>query len=256
LVVLGVLVLGFVAAVGCETFYPLDGYKGSDAARTEGGTPNADGACDRGFCGCLVSAPAFCDDFDEGPLGARWDGEASPPSVGATAKLDPNTSASGPNSLGITMPPGGGDTYLAYAIPRVFHEARVEFDMLAPEGFTDDQVLAFRFDDSGYFLALVLTGTASSYDSRTGAPTTFGVSPRVGAWTHVTVILRMSDAASGTKGLFRLSFGNPDAGDPFYDHEIDTGPPEKSTLRFGCINAMNSPNGWRANFDNLVLFID
>src|SRR5262245_35372371 len=95
---------------GCEIFFPIDDYAGPNAATAEGGA------------GPTCSGAALCDDFDHGPLGERWNGQASTPIGGATLTLDGDASVSAPFSMRATLPPGvgSGASELAYALPGTF----------------------------------------------------------------------------------------------------------------------------------------
>ncbi len=241
-----------VVATGCELFYPLGGYTGGDAGH----------ACDGGYCACLVPKPTFCDDFDEGSLGALWDGTPSC-ATGSSLAADSDASRSPPSSLLVSFPfvgATGAECYLATNLDGPFAEARLEFDLLAPDGFTNDQIAAFQLA-SGYSIGLAISADqVSSFEEPSGSngsDVVLGLAvPATATWSHVTIIVHPSDPEAGA-GFFQLSYGNPDAGAAVDEHAIRTGEGQTTQpqLQLGGVYVYDSPAGWRANFDNVVLYL-
>jgi hypothetical protein len=243
-------------ALGAACVVDAGGLTGGDAGTREdasdAGAVDAPSACDAGFCACLSPPPTFCDDFDHGTLGARWTAPVANPMPGASLTLDSNA-VSSPNALRVIFPrsAGGGAIALAEEFSQTFQEARLEFDVFAPDGFTDDQVAAFRIGGS-YTVSLVfLSDGAKAFEEPSEVPTSLGApSPPAGVWTHVTLIFRLPGSGPG---LFRLSYGNPDAGAAVYDLPIRTAVSGTLRLAFGGVYVQDSPNGWTSNFDDVVL---
>jgi hypothetical protein len=143
---------------------------------------------------------------------------------------------------------------LSKDFPQPFRRARLEFDMIAPLGFTHNEVVSFNFD-SGDAVSFGFRPT-EVYADDIRQTVVFGAPvPRTGAWFHVTLILQFADSASGAPGFLRLSFGDPDAGAPYWDRPI-TWSATGLALDLGATYVDGSPDGWSANFDNVVLRLD
>jgi hypothetical protein len=262
--------------VGCEALFPLDdlggprpaldgggyadtGARPADAttdalrapdaaeAATDAGVDVAPDAC-AGFCPCLVPAPSFCDDFEEGDLRA-W---STITARGGTASVVADASVSPPRSLRIDIPPvdAGGRGYVQKDFSvTTMTQLRLEFDMSSPQ-WTDDQAVAFEVAND-YSVALVFS------DQRVGVfeevdggqvfnPLGPAIAPNV--WQHVVIVVRL-----GATPTISLSYGDPDAGAAVYTQSIQAPALGKPTFDLGGVYIQNSPMGWHANFDNVTL---
>ena len=96
--------------LGCSFLVDLSGTTGGDAGLQ--GDASADGAVYRPGSWCAANAPAlfFCDDFDQGPIGARWTGSAL--QVAGAATLSSNNHSSPPYGFDIACPALMPNTFL------------------------------------------------------------------------------------------------------------------------------------------------
>jgi hypothetical protein len=192
-----------VVATACfSSLADLDGLAGPDvdAATAEAGDA---GSGDAATAFCARASHVFCDDFDDGELGARW---TSLVQGAVTVGFDTGDYRSAPRSLRLTVPsaPDGGSkrpaTYLQTAVAPS-QTLSIGFDVVAtpltsgavallvislepaPDGFTS------------YTLELALaTGAGLLFQEQNGAVST-PVPLSVSSWT--TVALKL-DLTSGT----------------------------------------------------------
>jgi hypothetical protein len=101
----GVLVVAFLEA--CSLLVDLDALGGADAAGGEGGSDAGGdvGGDASGDAGVSCVAPDFCDDFDQGALGAKWTNASV---AGGQIALDTTAPVSPPNAFLATLDPSDG----------------------------------------------------------------------------------------------------------------------------------------------------
>jgi hypothetical protein len=101
----------------------VDAPSGADARpEAEAGPPT--------WCATRSPAPAFCDDFDRGALGAAWD--ALVQTAGSAVALDPSTFTSAPQSLAVRSKAVGGGEFgnvlLRKTVSSTAPRAKLAFD--------------------------------------------------------------------------------------------------------------------------------
>ena len=183
-VAVGGFVVAIVALVACRSFYVLP--EAPDAAADALGSPDATSPCRVPTANRL-----FCDDFDEGALGATWDRGALP-----HGSLDP-TSVSPPRSLRIQFqdPPDPVVETLekdldVSSTANIHIEFDLRIDTVAPV-----YPVALYCGPDGYAIVLNLDG----YVNEQAGPTPyggykFGTFP-VGTWKHVRLGIRRGDGS-------------------------------------------------------------
>jgi len=278
-----------VAAPGlvgsCSLLTSLDGLSGPDSPGADAGdagdagSDTSDGDVDDGlpdapfetsdgpairFCDTVTPPPAFCADFDGANAKAEdgWSGHEE--GGGATSSLDHDVFHSGPASLGVHVPPipdgGWAKADLVRAAAGAAAETSLTFDFRA-DTYTDSNVggIALAGDGSAspYSASLVFgSGYASLMEeaAEDGGPyfyTTLPGAPPLGQWTTVTLIVHSVDRGAGTDGWVTVEY---DGAVVLDKHPITTktafGVP---TITLGAAYVQNSPTGWAANFDNVVI---
>ena len=127
------------SAWSCKAYYVAPDDAGSDGATVPGdsGVPDASGL-DDSPSSADVAAPAspctspaasvvFCDDFDTGALGAKWDDANAP-----LCSLDVNVAKSAPQSLHVVLPDTGSEqaSHLTKGVPvPLSSNVRVAFEL-------------------------------------------------------------------------------------------------------------------------------
>jgi hypothetical protein len=229
----GAAVACAVFVAGCEALFPLHEL----------------GPCE-GYCDCLEPKAAFCDDFERGDLGA-WT-RTDTARQGAVTLVN-DVSVSPTHALHVEVPAvdTGGRASLHKDFPNVqANQLTIEFDV-NPRLLSDDQILSFQLS-AGYSAALVFSqaevgafeknDAAQNYAKVDGAPTL-----TVGAWQHVVVTLRLDQKTIAVR------YG-ADPGGRTFAHPLATnltvGEP---SFDLGAVFVQNSPDGWSASFDNVVL---
>jgi len=260
-------------AVGCSLgFDPAEYVSGNGAPPGDGGS-DASSQVDGGgptpsvpFCKQPdASTAAFCDDFDERPLGFDW----LPPemSVGATRALD-TTAASPPHSILFTVPASGPTTNAGAWQGKVFA------DVAGLECTYDVEPLAGR-DATRAGLGVIIGGnTDGNLYAYVGVPPTFdgaelvqvfrptggggvvskrkslGRWPIKGSFMRVSLRLRLDGASS----VVRVFIDGEEAG-------ADTVAQSLSRANSACgigIPAIEGNDagtgGWSARFDNFAAY--
>ena len=128
-----------VVLAACGLFPDVSslGGPGSDASAPEVGAGDAD-AGDAGPC---ASQHVFCDDFDDGPLGAKWDSPYK--TDGGGLALTTLHAVSPPNALAATLAGTGpgveGESELQKSLPAADH-TRVQADVTVAPGTSANEV--------------------------------------------------------------------------------------------------------------------
>ena len=184
------LLASFASVAACRDFYVVpDVAVGSEGGATADATPREDAAppppLDAGTsCATAPSNTIFCDDFDVGALGARWDAADV-----TYASLDTTAFVSAPRSYHLVLPSEpkerGGYFKKAVTVPSTAN-FQVELDMRVDRA---DKVYPFGVD--GYALVVNLDG----YLNEVVGPTPYGGYPITGTfpsgvWRHVTLRIR------------------------------------------------------------------
>ena len=207
------------------------------------------------WCDTRAPAPAFCDDFDRGELGARWDFfQTDPPGV---ATLDQAAFVSAPDAFGVVTKkltgPDFGTILLRKTISGTFTRARLGFDLFAdaaqPTGTLAVATLDLSLD---HLLTLYLRDDDPDAPAATlteqppaGAPAVrhpLSAPPQPAAWTRVELAVD-SGAATAT-----LVFD----GAVVLTAPIAKAPMDSPTVRVGVL--VSGPAGpYTMRFDDVAL---
>jgi hypothetical protein len=213
----------------------------------------------------------LCSDFDEASPLAAW---AIPAAAGdAGLSVDDSGSFSPPNSLRVDVPSLASGASAYAGINQTFSfssSVRVDFEYRATAE-TDDKIAEFVFP-SGYAVGLVLSralpaltvplqetipgmdGGAASYVTPSAS---FSSAPNsTGSW--VAMSLAVSAPTMGGAATATVQIGNAQGtatlagpGSAFTSSQ-DAGLPV--LVRLGAVFVDQSPTGWSANFDNVVVY--
>lgn len=222
----------------------------ADAARddAEAGAPT--------WCDTRMPAPVFCDDFDRGELGARWDFFLkSPP---GTAALDFTNARSWPNALtivtGKVVDAEFGSILLRKTVGGSPSRARLGFDVFADQAQASGTLALATLDLSpDHLLTLYLRdenpgapGAALVEVPPGGVPLVRNALPAVpaaGAWTRIELDV---DVAGG-KATLRFN------GTAVLDGvAVAKAKPDKPTIRVGVLTS-GPADSYQFRFDNVAL---
>ena len=195
---------------GCSAFVSLDGLTGGDAGLAEGGDGSDDVESDvvvqndagiDGRVSPCLKPHTFCDDFDHGLLGAKWDRmvmTAGSLSLSTNAVTQPNALEA--TAISIT---GGSQTLLAKTFPAMDHThieldiqvanpsdtTQTEVDLVAlwlvqaPPGYSSSELYVERWQDAAILEQYALADDGGSVGQSLPINETFN------AWRHVTLDL-------------------------------------------------------------------
>jgi hypothetical protein len=170
-------------------------------------TPEPAGDGGTGFCATHASGAAFCDDFDDGKLGAAWD--FVPPTPPGIASLDVATFLSAPASLGVVTETLGaaelGSLFLRKTVKGTASRAVLGFDFFADDAQPDGTLAIATLDLAiDHLLTLYLRDDdplgpgAALTEAAPGATATvrnpLAKVPPPGTWTRIELDV---DAAMG-----------------------------------------------------------
>ena len=238
-----------------EPALPGDAGLGADAG--EGGRErDAADASGQTWCDTRAPVPIFCDDFDRGELGARWDFFLkSPP---GTATLDATRARSAPNALAVAtrkvLAAEFGSILLRKTVGGSPARARLGFDLFAdatqPSGTLAVATLDLAAD---HLLTLYLRdenaggpGAALVEVPPGGGPAAryaLAVTPAVGQWTRVELDV---DAAGG-RATLRF-----DGATILDGVALTKAPTDRPTLRVGVLTS-GPADTYQFGFDNVTL---
>lgn len=259
-------------AVGCSIllgvdgltggFFPDDGGVAEGAVSDAGGDAVGDAALDSmtmtdapldGSLPCGVPH-TFCDDFDDGGLGARWDMQRT---VQGSLALDTTVSVSPSRSMLVTANPGdaSGESYdiaLYKNFSGSFSSIHCELDVMTDSAAAPQTAAAFSINVSASagsdYLILWDIDQARLYQEFDPKLTYEPISlPTSGKWTRVAVELKLNPDAG--VGLLTLWYdGTQIASVPSLGQPIPI-----SGARFAVGLALGYaplPNSWHTHYDN------
>ena len=224
---------------------PVPQVEGGPDAILEAAPPSPDGSAD---AGCDAT---FCDDFDELPLGGRWD-QTVLLQNGALG-IETTTVRSAPNAMRASVRPTPGEALLVKNLPKgaaIRCDFDIFFETVTDAGFAD----LFRLETAGgplerylFFLAVDRDGIGLREDATPiGQPCDCPrkgvdlVKPTSNAWHHLVLDLDFTTATVAFDGvqIHSSAFGGfvPDAG---------------IEMRLG-IRSYPSVSALDVRFDNLV----
>jgi hypothetical protein len=269
------LALGLPAGlVGCSLLYGVDGL-------SDGSHPEADGAPGDGFGEDAVNQDArsldsatlpdadavalldgssacatphtFCDDFDDGGLGARWDLQRN---VQGSLGLDTTVFVSPSRSLRVVADPSDAsgpayDVVLRKNFSGAFSGIHCEFDVMTDSATPPQTGSGFGINVSGsgtnYFMVWNVD-QARLYEEHDPANTFHPITlPKAGQWTRIAVDLAVgTDAGPGQLTLWydgKQVASFPSLGQPsdISGVSFDLG----LALGYAPLN-----NAWHINYDN------
>jgi hypothetical protein len=221
----------------------IDAYAPSDAP-IQDGAGNGEGG-DAGSLGCAAAGHDFCDDFDNGALGATWTRFLT---QGGTMTLDP-VALSPPFSLFLAGADAGG-----YSDLQLFKDfvgtlgIRCSFDLRvdAYDSNVDLLHVDFKSKSGAYWVRLVVSGgDLNEYgqlpDGGTRVQHNYAVNqPSVGAWSRVELNIQLA----GDAGTVTLTVG----GVPVTENLSPPADITGNTVRLGAYGV--NLDKWRAHFDN------
>jgi hypothetical protein len=272
-ILVAALVAALIIAAACSSFDGATTGGPDDGLDAAPDAPTADGAADATDAAVTADADTrrwcerqtkllFCDDFDDGPLGATWDVELV---TGGTLRFDALNSTSTPRALGATIAPEPSLTVVPQAaFQKTFplHPRKMRYAVDVRINTRDDagapaQVVYFGIDGPSiyYKLGFLVRKDDTAFDEDTnadgGVPTP--VRPiasqlALGRWTRITIDVVLM----------------PDAGSPSATVNIDgtdvLSTPIVPPIRDGTLGItagvwfVNPPtSGWDISFDNVAL---
>jgi hypothetical protein len=176
---------------------------GGDFGDGAAGDPDGAGARDGSatFCASLGRVPTLCDDFDEGPLGAKWSASVNT-QLGGTIVLGPSADGS-PHALfvrGASGQPDSPTAQLVHVLPLTPRRLEVSFDLDVETAASSPghilAGLALQTSQGDYRVDLtflgdrlaILQSNAPNYSA--DAPLPFG------QWVHVAMTVELADPST------------------------------------------------------------
>jgi hypothetical protein len=271
-------------ASACSLIFGLDGYEGRDASAggQEGGTDassEATGAdatdADAADSGCPGHPTAIlCDNFDDGPLGAKWDATLAP--LHANLALSDAESVSSPFSLLASVAfsdasdaPSAAAELSAY-VPYVPSKMRISYNVMLgepPPAGHSVAIGAVYFNGPlqasyGIYLfvktdvpdlTMYIAEDAVEGDGGTYFLTHTFQSFGTNKWTHVILDLDLGPAPSVTLTLEQPPSAPPDASTPVIMGSPLTPIPGATSMNMNAgIDFVLLPAGWTVYVDDVV----
>jgi hypothetical protein len=207
----GAVLLFLAACGGTTSATPPATDAGSDTVVEDAAPEASRESGGPSWCHEHMPPPAYCDDFDQGDLGATWDFFQQAPPGAAT--LDQAVFVSPPQSFGVVTKkltgPDFGTILLRKTIPGPASRARLAFQLWADAPQPSGTLAVATLDlSTDHLFTLYLRDDDPSAPGPTlteqppgGAPAVrhpFATLPPLGAWTQVAIDL---DAAGGSATL-------------------------------------------------------
>jgi hypothetical protein len=210
-----------------------------------------------------VAPHTFCDDFDQGALGARWSSETSDAGY---LSLDPSTWVSPPNSLLAFVGPNRQANITVVGLSKIFagsaRGAHCEWDLMVDALSSTEEVEVFNFaiasatgDFAGYNLSVHLRSDLTKFieffgpgdGGAPGGSVHELASLPTRTWSHVVVDLSFpGGSTSAGSAAISLNFAPPT--------QLPLTPPLANlsqTLAMGVSGAYSGTQVWTVHDDNV-----
>jgi len=215
------------------------------------------------YCAALSPQPLFCEDFDEGSVGAGW---SHIDQTDGALSLDTDEFESAPASVVMHSPNVGAGTvdvamYRSFSLTGQTFEGSIDLDMRVDRSDSNGGVavlaqVALEQVGTSYVVQLVaisqgnlLAFTISEVSTNAPCPIVHPVQPTIdlATWTHVT--LTVQAPFSGGPAKATLAFDGQQVGSAPINVPVTN---FTQTFGVGITYAQTPSTGWTAVFDDVV----